>query len=269
MKPLLFAAALLALIATFAAPPACAADAATVRAERWHALAQTIFGGRPIADGAGIVSLDAPYRALDAALVPIAITLAPDRNITSVYLIIDENPAPLAAKITFGPAAEEHELKLRVRVNDYTNMQAVAQTADGRLYMTQRFIKASGGCSAPIGEDDAAALAGIGAMKLHLLAPFTANAPLEARLLIRHPNFNGMQMNQLTRLVTPARFIDKVDITYSGNLVLHMDSDISLSTNPAITFGFTPHGPGTLQVIAHDSQGSIFRHSFALPLTSD
>ncbi len=269
MKILLFAVALLGLVATLAPPPARASDAATARARRWHALSETIFGNRPLLDGSGTISLDAPYRALDAALVPIQITLAEGRNVKSVYLIIDENPAPLAARITFGPDAAPHELKLRVRVNDYTDMQAVAETADGKLYMTRRFIKASGGCSAPVGEDNAAALAGIGRMKLNLLQPFTADSPLEAQLLIRHPNFNGMQMNQLTRLYTPARFIDKADITYNGSLVLHMDSDISLSTNPAITFGLVPHGPGTLEVVAHDSQGTVFRHSFALPLASD
>lgn len=269
MKRLLFATALLGLMAALSPPPARASDEAQQRAERWRTLSQVIFGNRPLHDGSGLVSLDAPYRALDAALVPIAITLSEKKPIKSVTLVIDENPAPLAAKITFGPDAAPHELKLRVRVNDYTNMQAVAETTDGTLYMAQRFIKASGGCSAPVGETDAAALAGIGRMKLHLLAPFTTGAPVEAQLLIRHPNFNGMQMNQLTRLYTPARFINKLDISYNGSMVLHMDADISLSTNPAVTFGFVPRQPGTLEVVAHDSQGSSFRHSFALPPTSD
>lgn len=269
MKRLLAAAALLGLLAAISPAPARASDQSAARAQRWHALSQAIFGHRTLHDGTGIVALDAPYRALDAALVPVTITLAEGQMVKSVTLVIDANPAPLAARITFGPAAAPHQLRLRVRVNDYTNMQAIAETADGTLYMTQRFVKASGGCSAPVGEDDATALAGIGRMKLHLLAPFAAHSPVEAQLLIRHPNFNGMQMNQLTRLYTPARFIDRLDITYNDTLVLHMDADISLSTNPAITFGFVPNGPGTLKVVAHDSQGSIFRHSFALPLIND
>lgn len=269
MKRLLAAAALLGLLTAASPAPASASDQSAARAQRWHALSQTIFGQLPLHSGAGIVSLDAPYRALDAALVPVTITLAQGQKVKSVTLVIDANPAPLAARITFGPAAAPHELRLRVRVNDYTDMQAVAETADGTLYMTQRFVKASGGCSAPVGESDAAALAGIGRMKFRLLAPFIAGQPVEGQLMILHPNFNGMQMNQLTRLYTPARFIDRLDITYNDTLVLHMDADISLSTNPAITFGFVPHGPGTLKVVAHDSQGSVFRHSFALPLTSD
>jgi len=43
-------------------------------------------------DGAGIVKLDAPPRALDAALVPIGIDLSSVKPIKSVYLVIDGNP---------------------------------------------------------------------------------------------------------------------------------------------------------------------------------
>jgi len=34
--------------------------------------------------------------------------------------------------------------------------------------------------------------------------------------MIRHPNFNGMQMNQITRYFTPARFIRTIDASYDG-----------------------------------------------------
>ncbi len=83
--------------------------------------------------------------------------------------------------------------------------------------------------------------------------------------MIRHPNFNGMQMNQVTRLYTPARFVRSVDVTYNGGLVFHLDSDISLSTDPVIGFGFVPDAKGTMVVTAKDSSGATFTHSFALP----
>ena len=244
-----------------------AATAATdaTRAARWKALSQAIFPGRAMQDGGGVVQLDAPPRALDAALVPVSLDFPGDKPIKSVYLIIDDNPSPLAAHLTFGPKADPRNLKLRVRVDAYTNLHAVAETRDGVLYSSSRFIKASGGCSAPAGPDDAAALSQIGLMKLRLLAPFAAGKPLQAQLMIRHPNFNGMQMNQLTRFYTPARFIRTIDATYEGGSVFHLDSDISLSTDPVITFGFVPQQKGQIKVIARDSSNATFDHSFDVP----
>ena len=63
--------------------------------------------------------------------------------------------------------------------------------------------------------------------------------------MIRHPNFNGMQMDQITRDFTPPRFIRTIDASYDGAPIFHLDSDISLSTDPVITFGFVPEKKGT------------------------
>jgi sulfur-oxidizing protein SoxY len=238
---------------------------AATRASRWQALQKALFPGRSLQDGAGIVKLDAPPRALDAALVPISIDLSAVKPIKGVYVVIDDNPSPLAAHFTFGPKADPHTLKLRVRVDQYTNMHAVAETQDGHLFVATRFVKASGGCSAPAGPDDAAALADIGRMKLHLIGEFAAGKPEQAVLMVRHPNFNGMQMNQITRYYTPARFIRTIDATYEGGSIFHLDSDISMSTDPVITFGFVPQGKGQLQVVVRDSKEATFDHSFDVP----
>jgi sulfur-oxidizing protein SoxY len=237
------------------------------RAARWKSLQQAIFRGRQVQDGGSVVEMDAPPRALDAAVVPVSLTFPGDRHIKTVWLIIDENPSPLAAHMTFGPKSDARSLKLRVRVDAYTNLHAVAETSDGSLYSASKFIKAAGGCSAPAGPDDAAALQDIGLMKLKLLGSFRAGLPLEAQLMIRHPNFNGMQMNQVTRYYTPARFLRTIDATYEGGSVFHLDSDISLSTDPVITFGFVPQQKGRMRIVAHDSSNATFDHSFDVPET--
>jgi sulfur-oxidizing protein SoxY len=243
------------------------ADAAT-RASRWQALQKALFPGRSMQDGAGIVKLDAPPRAMDAALVPLSIELSAVKPIKGLYVVIDDNPSPLAAHFTFGPKADPRTLKMRVRVDAYTNMHAVAETQDGHLFVATRFVKASGGCSAPAGSDDAAALADIGRMKLHLIGDFSAGKPEQAVLMVRHPNFNGMQMNQITRYYTPPRFIRTIDATYEGVSIFHLDSDISMSTDPVITFGFVPQAKGQLKVVVRDSKDVTFDHSFEVPQTT-
>jgi sulfur-oxidizing protein SoxY len=235
------------------------------RAARWKALQHAIFGARSLSDGAGVIQIEAPEHALDAALVPITLTMKSATPIKGLYLVIDNNPAPVASHFTFGPRADPRTVKLRVRVNQYTFIHAVAEAADGRLFVSQQFVKTSGGCSAPVGSDNAEALKDVGLMKLHLLGTFTPGKPLQAQLMIRHPNFNGMQMNQITRLFTPARFIRTIDATYDGAAVFHLDSDISLSTDPVITFGFVPDRKGTMQLVVRDSDNALFNHSFDVP----
>jgi sulfur-oxidizing protein SoxY len=241
-----------------------AGDAAA-RASRWQALQQALFPGRSLHDGAGIVKLDAPPRALDAALVPVGIDLTGVKPVKGVYLVIDGNPSPLAAHFTFGPKADPRNLKLRVRVDQYTDMHAIAESQDGQLFVATKFVKASGGCSAPAGSDDTAALADIGRMKLHLIGDFAAGKPEQAVLMVRHPNFNGMQMNQITRYYTPPRFIRTIDATYEGGSIFHLDSDISMSTDPVITFGFVPQAKGQLKIVVRDSKDATFDRSFDVP----
>ena len=246
-----------------------AGDDDAEQASRWQALQQALFPGRSLKDGAGTVQLDAPPRALDAALVPISIQLSSAQPIKSVYLVIDGNPSPLAGHFVFGPKADPRSLKLRVRVDQYTNMHAVAETADGQLFVATKFVKASGGCSAPAGSDETTALQDIGHMKLHLIGDFSPGKPEQAVLMVRHPNFNGMQMNQITRYYTPARFIRSIDVSYEGGSVFHLDSDISMSTDPVITFGFVPQTKGQMKIVVRDSKDVTFDHSFDVPAAGE
>jgi len=50
-----------------------------------------------------------------------------------------------------------------------------------------------------------------------------------------------------------------------GGQVFHLDADISLSTDPVITFGFVPHSKGQMKVVARDSSNATFDHSFDVP----
>jgi sulfur-oxidizing protein SoxY len=157
---------------------------------------------------------------------------------------------------------EPQNIKLRVRVDQYTNMHAIEETNDGSLYETHRFVKASGGCSAPSGSYDKEALASIGEMRLRWLGEPQQGDARQAQLLIRHPNFNGMQRDPATQGYTPARFLKTVDVTLDGEKVLHLDSDISLAADPAITFGVKAERRGKLAVTARDSDNAIFEHGF-------
>ena len=192
---------LLAALAVGAAGRRAAAQAPAAD-DPWPSLAMQIFAGRPVQDGNGIVAIDAPYRAEDAALVPVGLhSLLPDddqRHVRSITLVIDANPSPLAAVFSPGPASGMRSLSTRVRIDDYTKVHAVAELSDGQLYAAARFVKAAGGCSAPAAKLDADAIP-LGTMRFRQfpVADGAAPGPHEAQLLIRHPNYTGMQMDQV------------------------------------------------------------------------
>jgi sulfur-oxidizing protein SoxY len=261
---LLFARAVFALLLTFCtiAGAARAEPSEAERAARWSDLRHAIFGDRVVEDAGDRIAIDAPARAEDAAIVPVAIRVAdPLRpDIRGLYLVIDDNPSPLAAHFVLGPLADATEIATRVRIDDYTYLHAVAETADGRLYETARFIKAAGGCSAPAGKDQALALERLGKMKLTMAERRNPDAPIAAKLLVSHPNNSGLQIDQLTRNFIPADFMQRLEVTYNGQSVFLVESDIAISEDPSFNFDFRPPDPAASGVIKAEILDSSQRH---------
>lgn len=226
-------------------------------------LKQKFFGDRPIEDGANVVEITGPYRAEDPALVPIQVVSkfpqTRDRYIKTITVITDYNPVPFSAAFSFTPESGKADVATRVRVNAYSNIRAVAETNDGKLYMSKAFIKASGGCSAPIGTDLEAAMARMGKMKFKLDGEkIKLNEPNQVQLLISHPSISGLQMDQISRLVKPAHYVDDVKVTFNGNPVLIAKTDIALSTDPNLRFYFVPDKAGILKAEIKDNLGNKF-----------
>lgn len=236
--------------------------------EAWDDIRKMLFADREIHEGAGVIHLAAPQRAHDAAIVPIEIVAeipqTAERYIETVHLVIDENPAPVAGVFHLTPESGRATIATRVRINAYTNVRAIAETNDGQLYMASRFVKASGGCSAPALKDHEQAMARLGQIKLRPLAPFQVGAPNEAQVLISHPNYSGMQMDPVTRHWIPPHYVREIHISYDGQPILRVESDISFSENPSIHFSFVPKGPGELSVRVVDSEEREFSASTSL-----
>jgi sulfur-oxidizing protein SoxY len=262
---------LLAAVALGAAARRAAAQA-PAQQDPWPSLGTQIFDGRTVQDGATIMAIDAPYRAEDAALVPVAVrSLLPSgdsRRIVGITLVIDENPSPLAAVFSPGPSSELRSLSTRVRVDSYTNLHAVAELSDGQLYAAQRFVKAAGGCSAPAAKLEADSIP-LGTMRFRQFAAAAGADPdrYEAQLMIRHPNYSGMQMDQVSRLYVPAHFVKSVRIRQGQDLLLSIESGISISENPSFRFDFRPNGAATFSAEMEDSEGRSFRQEWPATAT--
>ncbi len=235
----------------------------------WPGLVQDIFNNRPMNDGAGVIAIEMPYRAEDAAIVPVTLRakLPPSdpRRILAITLVIDQNPAPMAARFELGPDSSVSEISTRVRVNNYTDVHAIAELSDGGLYMTKTFVKASGGCSAPAAKNADEGKARLGQMRFRQFAKSTdgpVSGVREAQIMIGHPNNSGLQMDQVTRLYVPAFFINELRVWQDDTLVLAMEGGISISEDPNIRFSYVPNGAKRIRVEAKDTDGHVFQNEW-------
>jgi sulfur-oxidizing protein SoxY len=133
--------------------------------------------------------------------------------------------------------------------------------------MVKSFVKASGGCSAPALKDLDQASANIGAIKLkQFKAEESGNSAgkiREAQIMIRHPNYSGLQMDQITRLYIPANFVEELRIWQGDDLILAMTGAISISEDPNIRFNYIPSGALQFRAEAKDTKGRIFKAEWA------
>ena len=234
----------------------------------WKTLKSTLFGDAQIISSDTVIDIDAPFRAEDAAIVPISIKSkirqSPKRFIKKIYLLIDKNPTPVAGVFTISQLAGKADIDTRVRLEEYTYVRAVAELNSGELYMAHKFVRASGGCSAPAGKDQEVALARLGKMKLRTESGIEIGKPARAQVMVSHPNFSGMQMDQVTRLYVPPRFVKEIEIFHSEKKLLTAKLDFAISENPNIRFFFTPTGEDYLKATVLDSENVTFEKVLAV-----
>ena len=169
-------------------------------------------------DGKGVLELETPYRALDAAMVPINVKFlnnqSKDNYVKSLTLIVDENPSPVVSRFDFSHKIGNASLTTRIRVDKYTYVRAIAGSLN------------------------------------------------KAELLISHPNYSGLQFNQLTRAEIPAHFVNHIKVEQDGEMILEAHPDISLSEDPSIRFHYLDSG-GPLEITVEDSEGQKFASEYS------
>ncbi len=267
---LLFCASTLAALAVSTLPAMANVVVGTIA---WNDLKPDIFGSREILDGKGKVILNAPYRADDQRSVPVSasINLGEGRQLKSVTLIVDEDPAPVAAVFNFPTARDRVAVSANLRLNGPSLVRAVAEDTNGNLYMTETLVKVSGlgACASPPVTDQEIATRTLGKMTfadVTELARGTQASSINhrARLEIMHPNNSGLQMNQITLLYIPARYIDHIEISQGDVKVVDITGSISLSENPVVEFDYRMGGSGPFNINVSDSYGTKWQRSFEM-----
>lgn len=90
------------------------------------------------------VQIEAPQIAENGAVVPVEIT-SNVKGTTSILVLIDKNPFPLAGKFDFAEGALPF-VKVNLKMNETSDVRVVAE-AGGKHYFATREIKVTiGGC---------------------------------------------------------------------------------------------------------------------------
>lgn len=259
MRAAVFSFAALAMLAAHTAH----ADSA------WDEVRGSVFGKTQIEDGRGIVTLTAPSRPEDMRAVPIGIdaAFADGRTVKTVTFMIDENPTPVVAVFHMGSARSAVSFKSNFRVDRQSDVRAVVEASDGKLYMVSQLVKFAGGqasCSAPPQGNPEEIAANMGKMTFAEIAGSGAETKTiaNARIELNHPNHTGMVMDQQTLLYTPVKMVSKIEVRHGDEVLFTADGSIALSQNPVIEFDYVRTAAPEVSVSFKDTDGGSWSKAF-------
>ncbi|MCZ6802629.1 MAG: quinoprotein dehydrogenase-associated SoxYZ-like carrier [Proteobacteria bacterium] len=231
------------------------------------------FQDREIIEGAeqNILELKAPFTAEDATIVPVSIHATilqtQDRYIKKMHIFVDKNPMPLVGLFEFTPDSGKADLAMRVRVNTFSYIRAVAELNTGELYMSKSFVRAKGACSAPppASMEDSVKL--LGKMKMKLVGLLKLGEPNLMQIKVRHPNITGMAPIKIgSRVIPPAFFVDTLEVDYDGKPIVKASLTFSISMDPTLRFYFLPEKEGVITVKGTDTKKNKFSSTLKISL---
>jgi sulfur-oxidizing protein SoxY len=218
---------LLALL--LGAPLLARPDTQSPSSGAWQNMRTQLYGTRAIGEmGDQLMSIDAPASTPDPSATPIVVHFGPELagKVKQVRVIIDNNPSPMVTIMNLQPGLSVDEIDLRVRIDRFTSVRAIAESDDGHLEMRSTWVNASGGCSAP---PSASGGGTVGEIRFR-----PSNDAKALQISIRHPNNSGFQIDPRTGDPIPPHFITHIRLSAAGQTLLEADTGISLSENPTL-----------------------------------
>jgi sulfur-oxidizing protein SoxY len=229
-------------------PAITIAEGQTPPSGAWVFMRGQLYGTRDIGEvDDNYMNIQAPSSTPDPAATPVSIHFGKDAagKIKQVRVIIDNNPSPLAVTLDLKSGLPVDEIGLRLRIDRFTSVRAIAETNDGRLEMRSTWVNASGGCSAPAGATDGGTLGQI------RFRPSLDQKSLQ--FSIRHPNNSGFQIDSRTGEAIPPHYISHIRLSADGRIAIDADTGISLSENPMLRITVSEPLATTMTVDATDS----------------
>ena len=238
---------------SFDAVRCAAADVQSPPVGAWEYLQKAFYGETEIrVVDTDLMSLEVPASTPDPAATPLTLRFgaATLGRIKQIRVIIDNNPSPLVATFDIAPGAHLAQLGLRVRIDRFTSVRAIAALTDGTLEMRSSWVNASGGCSAP---PSVSAAGHLGEIR------FRPGADAKSiQIGVRHPNSSGFQIDPRSGDPIPPHYVAHIRFAAGGKPVMEADTGISLSENPTLNLATDGTWPLPLSVEITDSKAAHF-----------
>jgi len=213
----------------------------------WPYLQESMFGDREVAEvDVNELAITGPARASSGAQVPVTITVDTDRFV-KIYLLIDNNPFQHAATFELSKATQTTEISTRIRMEVDSHVRAVAETADGELFMSKVAIRASGGCSGYMDVHDPELTKDLGKI-------LYKKKDTEQVTRIKHPMFTGLQKDLDSGGYIPEWTVKTITWRDGDDIVLTATTYISISQDPYIKFNYQ----GDVNIHVVDTKGNEF-----------
>jgi sulfur-oxidizing protein SoxY len=245
------------LLLAYCAASFALGDAQTPSSGAWEYLQRQFYPNRDLGLlDESYMSMEAPANTPDPAATPLTLRFgdAAVGHIKQIRVIIDNNPSPVAATFDVASGARVAEIDLRVRIDRFTSVRAIAETTDGKFEMRSTWVNASGGCSAPPG---AAAAGRLGDIR------FRPSPDAKSMLIsVLHPNNSGFQIDPLSGEPIPSHYVSHIRLSTDGRTLLDADTGISLSENPSLRIASDRPLPAPVTVDIVDSKDAHFNASW-------
>jgi sulfur-oxidizing protein SoxY len=262
--PQLRAAVLACLLLGLCGVASATGDGQTPSSGAWEYLQREFYPDRSLGLlDEHFMSLEAPANTPDPAATPLTLRFgdAAVGHIRQIRVIIDNNPSPVAATFDVASGARVAEIGMRVRIDRFTSVRAIAETTDGRFEMRSAWVNASGGCSAPPSTLTAGTLGEI---------RFRPSPDARSMLVsIRHPNNSGFQIDPRSGDPIAAHYVSHLRFSSAGRTLLQADTGISLSENPSLRIASDGPLPAPIEVDVIDSADAHFTGSWGSALAGN
>ncbi len=230
----------------------------------WPVMKEAFFAKREMKE-VDFIKIDAPKRAESGAQVPVTYSIdnaaANGVKIVKLYSFVDANPIPLTATYNLSDMIGDFQLSTRIRFETDAYVRLVGETADGKLYLGSRVIRAAGGCGGMVENNEAEIRAAAGKIKMNVEPPAKFGTPTTATFNIKHIMRTGLQRDLVSQGYVPAFYINKAEFKYNGKPLMNVDVGVGTAEDPYFKFNFIPDAPGKLEVTATDNEGKSFTHA--------
>ena len=171
------------------------------------------------------ITIIAPDRAENGAVVQVEI-VSNIPNTQALALFVADNPTPLIANVMFS-AGTQARLVTRIKMAQTSQVKVVAKVGNQYFTQSKQVVVLEDGCG---GSDTDAKFESSMKMRAKLV-----NDIAEVKVIIVHPMTTGRAKNSAGQLI-PAHFIQTLDATLNGKLVLEAHCSTAISKNPYFTF---------------------------------